>query len=379
MRRIARRGLAALAAITMLAATACDLGDARPRVPVRADAVRAGLSIGIAVNLREGSLEYRRSIARMARRAGVHTVRDELRWDTIERRPGVYDWREPDAIFTLAAEQGLRVLPLLDKAPGWATGRRRGSYDIMPRDPATFAAFAARAVARYGAGGRFWRERPHLKGWLAPTWFELFNEPYGLAPHEGGPEIAAYARTVAAGVAAARLQRTGARFLIAAELTATGPGGEVPWLDGLYDAVPGFGAFFDGIAVHPYAGPQAPARYTPGRGDRYQTRRIERLREILVRRGDGAKPVWITEIGWSTCPASPACVSERRQALHLAQLFRLASRSWPWVSGVVVYSMADHGAPRTDKEGWFGLVRDGRAKPAWSVVQQVTRAPLRAP
>lgn len=355
-------------------------GEERRPGLVEAGPARPGLRVGVAVNFRVGGSKYVGNMARLVRGSGARLVRDDFRWEAIEARPGRYRWREPDRIVTLAASKGLGVLPLLTKAPSWATGRTRGDYDIMPRDPARFAAFTRRVVARYGTGGRFWREHPDLDPRLAPTWFELFNEPYGVPASEGGADLAAYARTAAAAVDAGRAANARARFLIAGETTAIGPGGrEVPWLEGLYDAVPGFGRFVDGVAAHPYSGASSPTRWTPGDGDRYQTRRIERLRDTMVRRGDGRKPVWLTEIGWSTCPKDPKCVTPRAQATHLSELFALASKRWPWVQGVIVFSMEDYSIEEDSREGWYGLVRFGRPKPSWYVLQQVTRSPLRRP
>lgn len=343
----------------------------------RAVPARGDLAVGLNLDLQSGDTEARADGARLVRRAGASIVRDDFQWSIIEPQRGRYDWSQPDAIVAAAAGGGLRTLPILDATPAWAGP----DENAMPRDPADYARFATRVVARYGAGGAFWREHPKLDPALAVEWFELYNEPYLQPTSPGGPEPAAYARTVRAAVPAARAANPRARFLLAADTTGVDrEGRETPWLTALYDAVPGLSRYFDGVAVHPYAAEQSPTRYTPGGRERWQTPRIEAMRETLVDRGDGDKPVWITEIGWSTCDGGEECVGERTQARNLAETFDLASSRWPYVEAVVVYALGDFPAPPKAKEGSFGVLRsDLTPKPSWGVLQTAGRAPPAQP
>src|SRR5206468_1367705 len=80
------------------------------------------------------------------------------------------------------------------------------------------------------------------------------------------------------------------------------------WIAAMYDAgssLPGgpaaFRASFDGISVHPYAdpadtGPDEPDTNPP----RQNLAHLDAVHDAMIRAGDGAKPVWVTEIGWST-------------------------------------------------------------------------------
>lgn len=130
----------------------------------------------------------------------------------------------------------------------------------------------------------------------------------------------------------------------------------------------------DGIAAHPYAcgSPLRP-------GDvprRVQFGRLDDLLATLHANGAGDRPVWITEVGWTTCARRPQCTNERRQGQYLRQLFQLvASRYRDVVQAVVVYHLYDF-APgdRRDEQQHFGLVRrDGSRKPAFDVLRAAAR------
>jgi len=332
--------------------------------------VRPGLVLGINADFEGITDAQRRAQARRVARVGVGSVREDLSWRDVEPRRGRRDWRRADSFIASAVRAGLRPLPILDTTPGWAGPDPEG----MPRDPRTYAAFVAAAVARYGPGGSFWRRRPDLDARLAPRWFELYNEPWfqeGIAPAE-------YARTVAAATPAGRRANSQARFLVAVEVASRA--GE-PWLEGLYAADPDFGSHFDGVALHPY-GDGSALFEAPGEPplDRFDPNRIDLLRAELVRRGAGRKPVWVTEIGWATCPSDGRCVSTDDQARNLARFITLASTRWaPWMQAVYAFQIGDYRTARSDPEGWFGLERrDGSAKPSRTVLRTAALAERRA-
>jgi hypothetical protein len=102
--------------------------------------------------------------------------------------------------------------------------------------------------------------------------------------------------------------------------------------------------------------------------------RIDAIARELTRLGAPRTPLWITEIGWSTCDVRPACGSEQDQAQWLADVFTrvrrrpLSSR----VRALFVYHLHDFpGRAASDREGHYGLLRtNGSHKPAWSVVRR---------
>lgn len=305
-----------------------------------------------------------------ARAAGARWLREEVRWADIEPQRGVWRWRAFDRTLAGAARRGLRVLPLINTAPDWAWPDDGG----LPTAADDYGHFVRQVVARYGPGGTFWRARPRLDGRLAPRWFELWNEPYFHRGDDGVRDLdanaARYAALAAAGIRAARAARPDVRLLVALHTSSsTRPGDHLAWLDALARADAELLAAADGFAVHPY-GLGGPGRFAP----------LDELLAVLDER-DLAQPLWITELGWSTCAADDDCVSERRQAVNLrTTLETLADRYADRVAAVFVYHLYDWRVrPRGGREGSYGLLRtDGSRKPAWRAYRRGVSALLRA-
>jgi polysaccharide biosynthesis protein PslG len=311
---------------------------------------------------------------RAIRDSGVTMERLEVGWPEVEPQKGRWTWRQFDEQFAVAARHGVSMLPLLMGVPGWAGG---DEYSIGT-DQAGFARYVARVVSRYGPRGSFWRAH-HGIPYRPARWFEIWNEPYLAQFSDGGPNATAYARLFKDAAIAGHRASPGARFLLSADSSGqTQSGSLVPWISTMYQAVPDLNRYFDGVAVHPYSAPQSPLEFTPGHNTRFQFRRIESIRHDFVARGAAAKPFWITEIGWPTCPASPEdCVNETQQAAYLGQMLRTVKTNYSsFVRAVFVYNYRDSpsNADPGNKEVWFGLIRrDGSPKPAWNVLRAEAR------
>jgi len=308
----------------------------------------------------------------LARSSGARGLREEYRWSVIEPRDDEWDFSRYDRVSLEAARRGMRVLPLLFDTPRWA-GR---SWKALPYRASEYAEYVARVVGRYGPGGSLWQEHPELAAW-APTHFELWNEPYFANFSHGGVRPAAYARLVRAASIAGRAANPRARFLLEADVSWTNDFRTYhEWIGALYRAVPDLGRYFDAVAIHPYAGGDPDAWNPEHAGTaRWQLRRIDRIRARFAAHGDGAKPLWITEIGWSTCPAG--CQTEGQQAAYLRRLFSiLRTRYQGVVQATFLYGWHDLGnGARSDKEQWFGIIRrDGSRKPAWHVFRRAAGA-----
>ena len=279
---------------------------------------RPSLMLGVSASLRLFRGQERCEEARLAQATGVQAVRDDLSWAEAEPQPNRYNWSGYDAVVRTATEAGLVVLPVLDDAPGWAAP----TGISLPSNPGPYAEFVAAAVTRYGPGGSFWQANPRLPQHPL-VWYELWNEPY-YADVNRIPGV--YARLVRAATAAGRAANPAARFLLeAVDYYQTSAGGRADWIAGMHTAVANLGKYFDGVAVHPYGGdpaisaPQVSAGGAPAN-------RIAQVRSELVADGYADKPLWVTEIGWSTCSGADVCVSEAQQATYL-QTARLGVRT----------------------------------------------------
>jgi hypothetical protein len=323
----------------------------------------AALTVGLVANTLDAGHQGREQDR--VRATGARYIREEFRWEDLEPRQGRWSWGATDRLMTNAARRGIRVLPLLFTTPSWA--HRSGIS--FPSDPATFGTFAAALARRYGPGGGFWRRHRGLNGSLAPAWFELWNEPFLERFSSGGVDPARYAAMVQAAAGAGRAANSRTRWLMAVDLAYDDTrGNEHSWLDALYDAAPNLNDGFDGVAVHPYS--FLPPTATDRLDIRYRFDRVGAISDQLDEHGARDKPIWITELGWSTCSRRPDCVDEGAQARNIRDAFRLVRGEYrDRVRALFVYHLRDSGIrPRNDPQGYFGLIRsDGSRKPAWNV------------
>jgi hypothetical protein len=306
--------------------------------------------------------------------AGVRWERFEIDWSAVEPKPGRWTWGYVDRQFAETARAGVTILPVLMGPPRWA---ERTDVTI-PSNPNRFAAFVAQVVRRYGTQGTFWRSHRSLPN-RGVRWFELWNEPYLPQFSAGGPRPDLYARLVKAATIAGRQANPSAHFLLQADTLGFEPGGHTfDWVGAMYSAVPDLNQFFDGVAAHPYAGVSGPDYYTPDTQDRGQFRRIQELHDNFVSRGAGDKPFWITEVGWSTCPANrETCVTPAKQAAYTQRVFQIVKTEYrPWVQAVFLYNYRDSfRTEASNKEYFFGILHhDGTPKPVWNVIRRVNSA-----
>jgi hypothetical protein len=255
----------------------------------------------------------------------------------------------------------MQMLVLLTGTPSWA-GRRHGG---LPTRTAAYGAYVRDVVARYGPHGSFWSAHPTLDHASAPVWFELWNEPYFAPPLRGLLDAQRYAALADAGLRAGRAADPDARFLLEVDVSAFSRVGDAEqWLDRLDRIDRTLLDRADAVSAHPYGEPDVGLHA------------LDDLRERMVARHHD-KPIWVTEVGWSTCQDyQQLCVSEQRQAANLSVfLAGMARRSATVFPKVFIYSMNDLAGTAGNREAHFGLFRrDWSRKPAWRVAHRAADA-----
>jgi Ca2+-binding RTX toxin-like protein len=290
---------------------------------------------------------------------GVAQIRTDLWWNVVQARgPGTFDWRVFDRVLDTAQSHGIDILPVLGRAPSWATT----SGNVKD-----FAAFAAAAAARYGSDG--------IVAW------EIWNEPNLTSFWGGTPDPAVYARLLTAAYDAIKAVDPGATVLsgglAAVPTTDTGPAprwmAATEFLEGVYAA--GRDAeFFDAVAFHPYTWPFMPSHSASWSGWTIMT---SSLRAIMTAHGDGDATIWVTEYGAPTAGSTRA-VSEQVQAIILVEAAGLAA-SDDRIGPVFCYSLYDKGHDLESAQSWFGLIRpDGVRKIGYDLLKDALQygAPL---
>ena len=344
-------GLRSVLAAT--AATAVALGCAAP-----AGAVETGVNETLGQTV---------PTARKAAKLGADWVRLWASWDGVQPSPGVYDQH---VIATLNASvaalhaRGIKALVVVHRTPAWASGAHGGI--APPRDPASFGAFMGGMAERV----------PGVDAW------ELWNEPDGTEFFRDGPQPALYAAMVKAAYPAIKAAQP-------SDVVLTGgtAGNDMDFLQALYDH--GAQGHFDAVGVHTDTacltnGPDAYYRDERGRVGRYTFSAYREVHAVMSAHGDGAKPIWMTELGWntqSTRPRScntgawarskPIGVSERRQARFLRAAYRCLAAD-PFVAVALWFGMQD--IPGSRHARGYGLYRaGGRGKPSARAFKRLRR------
>lgn len=291
---------------------------------------------------------YSLDVVSLLAAAGVKQVRTGLVWSSIELEKGKYVFDKYDAAVAALRSAGIDVLPNLDYVNKYYDG---GATPYTNEGRAGFAAYAAATMQHYAAQLR---------------WAEVYNEfnlhfgDKGDGPANSQPSY--YYRLLKATYAQIKSVYSG--------ITVVGPAtGGVPteWLTDLFDR--GGLNYLDAVSVHTYSYPGPP---------RSETAKIDTAESLLRSYGKaGAKPLWITEMGWPTNTGARG-VSEHLQAAYLARSYALALSLG--VEKYFWYDFVNDGTRPGNNEDNFGIVRnpqDARGryvpKPAYSAYAAMTR------
>jgi polysaccharide biosynthesis protein PslG len=299
------------------------------------------------------------------RGAGIRTVRLDVSWAMLQPCAATaYDpWGVGfvDRVIDLCAARGITPLVTLWLTPGWANGHR--GERVRPDDPADYARVAHWAARRYA--GR-------VVGW------EVWNEP-NSGDFLVGADAADYARLLRAAYPAVRAGDPDTTLVF---------GGvqynDDGWIAQAYRA--GAGGSFDVMATHPYPAIADGPPDAPDDGTIWVLNHAAAVHRLMTAHGDGDKPIWFTELGWSTHPNAAGTpnhalgVSEATQARYFTDAIRLIATTMPYVTSVYWYAERDTPAHDIVHNQNFGLLRaDHSAKPILAALKAVTTPAGRGP
>jgi hypothetical protein len=254
---------------------------------------------------------------------------------------------------------------------------------VVVGDPA-HPPVTAEAVAAYA---RFVRDRAaefrgKVEGW------EIWNEQDAPAWWAGAPAVDGTARDTAAYTALLKATFSAVRSVDRTTPVVLGglTGNDFRFVADVYRH--GGRGSFDAVGVHTDTGcalgaPSGFLRDLDGRINQFSFLAYREVRRTMVANGDGRKPIWMTELGWSTTGAvcdtgrfagqKAGGVSEADQAAYTAEAFH-CTRLAKYVTRAVVFRLRDEGGADTPAAR-YGLLRaDGSPKPAWGTLTSYVRA-----
>ena len=297
---------------------------------------------------------------------GAQWVTLDFSWRNGEPSDGTYAAAEFDNLaqaIALARAAGAKVILTVSETPQWASGQSDARYP--PADPAELAELYSDLVDRFGPtidAWQVWNEPNHPSFWLPdPT-----TDPNACAPYAA--MLKAAAPVIRAGDPTARVLFAGLAW------------NDYEYLERCLVLAPDLPASFDVMVTHPYAmagaAPETISDVAPqdGRLD-YQTFLAYReMRRTL------AKPIWFTEMGWSTCSDNHplGCVTPAVQASYLTRAYELIEQD-AYVQVAIWYSLRNIGADGPSWLDQLGLhTADFTPKPA-AAAFRAYRPPVPAP
>ncbi len=296
---------------------------------------------------------------RLMSEAGVRSVRLPLPWPVVEPVSPFLappDWSQIDFAVGLAARNEMVVLPFVASSPGWIDpeSRLEPTHGWQLR---AWASFLRRAVRRYGAGGSFWSENPHLPYMPIRAW-EIWNEENIVT--FGGADPARFASLLRTSGRVIHQADRGAKAILGGlfgrPLQIPPNVGSGDFLSRLYRAG-NVKKYFDGVGLHPYVADAGAMRA-----------QIRNLRRIMRAHHDANTSIYITELGWGSDSFESRW--ERGMSGQVREMDRafsmLADHRSSWrIGGVWWFSWADaSGACQfCDSAGLLTESREG--KPSW--------------
>ena len=291
---------------------------------------------------------------------GAKWVRLEFRWNEGEPRKGSYDagtLAEWDRAVATSQAAGTKIIGMVHRSPGWASGTK-DTY-MPPANNADYANFMRFIANRY-------------KGQVA-AW-EIWNEENISRFWPSGPNPTQYVSLLKAGYTAVKAVDPSALVVFGGTAN-----NDYNFIRRSYDA--GAKGYFDVMATHPY-----PDQYSPERpwyyGSSYSIKAFLAYRDVhkvMLDRGDD-KPIWFTEMGWSTCTTNTKCVTPAQQADFLTRAYCILERD-PYVQVGIWYNLRnnrwDHDADMWETQ--LGLMKTTfELKPAYAAYKAYGVAPCPA-
>jgi polysaccharide biosynthesis protein PslG len=287
--------------------------------------------------------------------AGLRSIRVDMGWSSFEEgcRACFNVWYRDRADFVVdaARARGLNVLVTVWRTPGWANNH--AGELAPPTSPADFGSFMSWLASRF-------------RGRVSA--YEIWNEPDSRDFFTGS--TSQYVDLVRAAHPAVKSADPDAQVVLGGPIH-----NNTDWLRSVYQA--GAQGSFDVLATHPYMGPTDLPPETPDVGGRniYLLTHVAAVHDLMVSNGDGAKPIWFTELGWSSHGNAGGeanwerGVTPEQQADYTVRAIRLVASRFPYVTNMILYNERNRGTGDVQLDNYGILNRDLSEKPVYRALR----------
>jgi polysaccharide biosynthesis protein PslG len=293
--------------------------------------------------------------------AGIQSVRLPLYWAVAEPENPAFaerQWESFDREVRLAANAGMETFPFITSTPKWVSPLGIDIPVATAHQRRAWASFVRAAVRRYGPGGSFWREEDELPYVPVRRW-EIWNEE-NIVSFAAKPEPARFATLIRIAGRVIHREAPGSKVILGGlfgrplQIPPNVASGD--FLARFYRAG-NVKRYFDGVGLHPYVA------VATAMGSQ-----LENLRRIMRRHGDGATPLYVTELGWGSAGGPTRWQrGPFGQAFQLSRSFAMLSANrlrWG-VRGVWWFTWSDEGGSCVFCHSAGLLTTQREAKPAW--------------
>lgn len=290
--------------------------------------------------------------------AGIEWVRIDVEWRYIEQtgksQYNGYMLGKYDDLFKGMRDRGLKILGVIMRTPDWANpaAANKPNGEMPPLNRMDYADFC---------------------GWSMNRWMfdasEIWNEEDPSQTFwRGTPQQ--YVDLLKVAYSALKSAKPTAPVVLGGVST-----NYDTYLKTLYDL--GAKPYFDVLATHPY---QTPSNLSPSTSDsppeRWNYMHYPAVLALMQANGDGDKPVWFTEFGYSTHPTAPGAdnsnkgVSEQQQADYLLKAIEIAE-GWPNVENLFIYKIDDDRVSNEHIDNYGLVKRDYTPKLAYKALKEL--------
>ncbi len=285
---------------------------------------------------------------------GVKLLRVDAGWSSSQPRAGTPDLASSynqriKRVLDEAGNRGMKVMLTLWRSPEWARPTSGGTNQF-PTDPGTIAPWATWMAKTFGHQVAAWQI------WNEPN----ISEFTGIQdPNERAGKYVPVLKAASQGIKAGDSD---------AVVVFGGPAqNDDAFIRQAYEL--GAKNYFDIMSVHPYQGNQTREPEPADPGEKYYTTHFATVAEVMKEFGDGTKPVWWTEFGYSVhsndnVPSDMmwryGVATQQQSGDYLARTFELARKRYPQVKAAFVYTAYRQGDdPYGHESGYSMLNPDG--------------------